>query len=94
MSEDVRLNDLLSTQVFCVEIQENELCKAELGDPTKTYGENGYYEFTKNGKFYFVVDADSHGNNRVPMDRARLKFLEELFNQEIITYKEIPSEEV
>ena len=83
-------NKLLSNQAFCIEIAEGDKCHSDLGDGRRSYEDNGFKTFTHGGKFYFVPDADEHANNRIPMTRARLKELELLFNQEIVTVGELP----
>jgi len=84
-------NKLLSNQAFCIEIQKEDKCHPDLGDGRRSYEDNNFMTFTHGDKFYFVPDADEYGGNRKPMTRARLKELELLFNQEIVTVGELPA---
>jgi len=95
MTKADEINKLYHNQAICVPIDsEDAKCHPDLGDGRRSYKDNDYMLFKHGEQWYFIPEADKHGNNRT-LDRTSYKKLETIFGEDnVIQIKDLPSEEV
>jgi len=86
-------NDILLNKAFCAPISsEDAKCHPDLGDGRKSYKNNDYYVFNRNGQWYFVPERDENGNWTHTITWERFLLLQSIFNDELKPISELPSE--
>jgi hypothetical protein len=87
-------NNIYLLKAFCIPIEsENARCHPDLGDGRMSYINNGYKVFQHGEQWYFMPEANDHGNDRT-MTNAKLRSLYEIFGIEnVLTIEELPKEE-